>query len=70
MSSPALSALGGSEQQMHVVGHEGVGVDGATEAGSQFRKLIQVTPVVLLRIKAHGAIVAPLDDVPGDAGEA
>lgn len=56
---PRAVGLGGSEQQMHVVGHEGGGVDGATEAGSQFRKLMQVTPVVLLRKKKHTAQLLP-----------
>ena len=55
---------------MHVIGHEHVGVDGTTEALGQFSQEIQIEAIIVIREEAHRAVVAALDDVPGDAGEA
>jgi hypothetical protein len=52
-----------------VVGHQHVGVDGAAEFVGKLVEVVQVELVVLLGMEADRAIVAALDDVPGDAGE-
>ena len=50
---------------MHVIGHQHVGMDGATELGGEFLKGMQVELVILPGIATDRAIVAALDDVPG-----
>ena len=54
---------------MHVVGHEHIGVHGATKALGQLGEMIQIESVVFLSVEARRAIITALDDVPGDAGE-
>ena len=58
------------DQQMHVIGHEHIGRHGTTEAFGQFSQEIQIEAIIIIREEAHRAVVAALDDVPGDAGEA
>ncbi len=57
---------------MHVVGHQYVGMDGTAKLGSEFLQVMQVELEVFFGVKAHGTVVAALDDVPGNArdGEA
>jgi hypothetical protein len=45
-------------------------VDCATETAGQRIEMLQIEQVVLLGIKADGAVVAPLNDVPRNAGDA
>jgi hypothetical protein len=54
---------------MHMIGHQYVRVYGAAEGRCEFGQMIDVEVVVFLRVKAHRPIVAPLDDVPGNAGK-
>ena len=49
---------------MHVIGHQHVGMDGATELGGEFLKGMQVELLILPGIETDRAIVAALDDVP------
>jgi uncharacterized membrane protein len=51
---------------VHVVRHEDVGVDSAIEPVRHVAQCIEITAVVLLGVEAGGAVVAALDDVPGD----
>jgi hypothetical protein len=62
-----VAALG-REQQMHVIGHQHVGMHRAAETAREFAQMGQVEAVVLFGEEAHRTIVAPLDDVPGDPG--
>ena len=57
-------------KQMHVVGHQHVGANGASAAPRLLGQLVEVAPGVLLGVKAHCAIVTALNDVPRDAGNA
>jgi len=54
---------------VNVIGHQHVGVDAAVEAAGETGQFVQITSVVFLRAEAHAAVVASLDDVPGDAGD-
>ncbi len=54
---------------MHVIGHQHAGMDGATELGGEFLKVMQVERVILLGIETDRAMVAALDDVPRNAGD-
>ena len=57
------------EQQMYVVGHQHVGMDGATELVGELFDVLQVELVVLFAVETDRAVIATLDDVPGNAGE-
>jgi len=46
-----------------------IGVHGAAELVGKLFQVVQVELVVLFGMKADGAIVASLDDVPRNAGE-
>ena len=59
----------GCEQQMHVVGHQHVGVYRAAELVGKLFEVVKVKLVVLFAVETDGAIVAALDDVPGNAGK-
>jgi hypothetical protein len=52
-----------------MIGHQHIGMDGAAEALGLFGQVVEVAAVVFLSVKAHRAVVATLDDVPGDAGD-
>lgn len=70
--SRAVGALR-REQQMHVVGHEAIGVHRAFERGSQLAHMRKVARLVIAGNEAGAAVVAALDDVDrhlghGDAG--
>ena len=54
---------------MHMVGHQHVGVDGATELVGKLFEVVQVELIVLFAVETDGAVIAALDDVPGNAGE-
>ncbi len=54
---------------MYVVGHQHVGVDGAAKLGGEFLQIMQVELEVFFGVKAHGTVVAALDDVPRNAGD-
>ena len=54
---------------MHVIGHQYIGVQRAICFLQRFAEPMEVALVVLLREKARLAIVAPLDDVEGNAIE-
>lgn len=62
--------FGGGEQQVHVIGHEHVRVDGAAEALREFAQVVPVEEVVFLGEEAHATVVAALDDVQRDTGSA
>jgi hypothetical protein len=55
------------DQQVHVVGHQHVGVDGAAVLLSLFFQRVQIPPIVLLSVETGRAIIPALDDVPSDA---
>jgi hypothetical protein len=50
-----------------VVGHQHVGVNRASETPGELFESVQVKAVVLLRVETHRAVVAALNDVPGNA---
>ena len=54
---------------MKVIGHQHVSMDGAAELGGEFLQEMQVVLVVFFGIETCRAVVAALDDVPGDAGD-
>jgi hypothetical protein len=62
-----LSACWGRRQQVHMVGHQRVGVDGATPALRSLRQPAKIGPVVALGEKDGLAVMAALDDVRRDA---
>ena len=55
---------------MHVVGHQHVGENGAAKAPRLLGEIIEIAPVVFFGMEANGAVVAALNDVPGNAGDA
>jgi hypothetical protein len=60
----ANTGLGrGRHQQMHVVGHQHVGVNVALVSGCRGLKFLQIEAVVGIGAKYHVPIVAPLNDV-------
>lgn len=54
---------------MNVIGHQDVGMHGTAEAAGKLPKVMQIEPVVFFGEEANRAIIAPLDDVPGNAGK-
>ena len=58
----------GADQQVDVVGHEDVGVEGAMPIGSRFLKPVEVAVVVLLGKEAGLSVDATLDDMLRQAG--
>ena len=59
----------GGHQEVHVVGHEDVGVDGTAPIASRLFEPVEVAVVVLFSEKAGLAIDAALDDVQRGFGE-
>ena len=57
------------EQKVHVVGHEDVGMHRAVELLGEFFFGNANRTDSPVRSKTHGAIVAALNDVPGNAGD-
>ena len=57
------------EQQVYMIGHQHIGVHGAAELVGKLFQVLQVELVILFSMKADGAIVAALDDVPRNAGK-
>lgn len=57
------------DQQVHVVGHQDIGVDDTVLLQCGLAQVGQVTSVVGFGKEAGQAIIAALDDVPGDPGE-
>lgn len=64
----AIGALG-RQQQMHVVGHEAMGVDGAPSCARVCMQVMQVVPVIIRCKKASTPVVAPLDQMGGNASK-
>ena len=60
--------LGGSEQQVYMVGHEHIGMDDAIAHVAVFLEPFQITTIVFVGKKAGLAIVAALDDMQRDVG--
>ena len=54
---------------MHVICHQDVRVLRAVELPGHFPEMMQVECIVLVRIEARGAVVAPLDDMQGKASQ-
>jgi len=54
------------QQQMHVIGHEAVGMHRTAEAVGKLLQVVQIERVILFMEKTGAAIVAALDDVHGD----
>ena len=52
-----------------MVRHEHIGMYGASEPVGEFLEVVQVVLVVGFGMKADRAVIAALDDVPGNAGE-
>ena len=67
--SPGAVCFGWREQQVYVIGHQHIGVYGAAKLVGKLFQVVQVELVVLFGMKADGAIVAALNDVPSNAGE-
>lgn len=57
------------QQQVHVVGHQHVGVDGAAEAPGDVPQLVQIAHVVDGMEEARPAVVASLEDMLGKVGQ-
>src|SRR5690606_416036 len=57
------------QQQVHVVGHQHVGVHGAVQLQREVPQVIQVAMPVDVGEEAGLAVVAALDDVLGETGE-
>lgn len=57
------------QQQMRMIGHQHVGVYSATKFGGEFLKVMQVELAILLGIETNRAVIAALDNVPGDIGD-
>jgi len=57
------------EQQVHVVGHQHIGVDRARIARRQLAQVVQVAPVVVIGEEADAAVIPALDDVQRGAGD-
>jgi hypothetical protein len=51
------------EQQMHVIGHEAIGMHRAFECRGKVSKVAEVTRVVLVAEEAGATVVAALNDV-------
>ena len=58
------------EQQVHVVGHQDIGVDRAYVARRQLLQMVEIAAVVVIGKEAGAAIVPTLDDVQWGAGNA
>jgi hypothetical protein len=63
-------ALLGSDEQVHMVGHENVGVDRAVLAPAQFLEEREIENSIGVANEARAAVVAALDDMDGIAWDA
>ena len=54
---------------MSVVGHQHVGVDGATELVGKLFEIVQLELIILFAMETDRAVIAALEDVPVNAGE-
>ncbi len=54
---------------MYVAGQQHVGVNSTAKAPRLLGEIIESAPIVCLGVKAHGPVVAALNDVPRDAGD-
>jgi len=61
--------IGGGDEQVHVVGHQDIGVQGAMFFVQGFVKPVQVGVVVLFGEEARLAVVTALHDVQRDVVE-
>jgi transposase len=52
-----------------MVGHQDIGVDGAAELAGKPIEMEKVELIVFFSEETDGAVIAALDDVPGDAGD-
>ncbi len=57
----------GRDEQVNVIGHQDVGVQPAMVAPSGFFEIVEISPVVGVRVEARLTIIAPLDNVLRDA---
>lgn len=57
---------GSAEQQMHVIRHQAVGVDGAPGIVCRARQPVEIKQVIRLGIEAHRTVVAALDNMEGN----
>jgi len=69
LHEPGYAGLGlGADQQVNVVGHEDVGMNGAVPIGSRLFEPVEVAVVVLLGKEAGLSVDAALDNMLGQAG--
>ena len=52
-----------------MVGHQHVGVNGATELVGKLFKIVQLELIILCALETDRAVIAALEDVPVNAGE-
>ncbi len=56
-------------QQVHVIGHQHVGIDRAAILACRIKQAVEVEPVVFLGKEGGLPVIAPLDDVLGHVQE-
>lgn len=70
LHEPGYAVLGFRRyQQMNVVGHEHVGMNGAVPIGSRFLEPMEVAVIILLGEETGLSINAALDDMLGQSGQ-
>ena len=57
------------QQQMHVIRHQHIGMDGATGALRAQSQLVEIEKIVVIREETGLAVVAALDDVKRNIGK-
>jgi hypothetical protein len=56
-------------QEVDVIAHQDISMDGAIPAEGRFMQALQVEPAIHLAKEASGTVVPPLDDVKRSTGE-
>ena len=64
-----MRTLGGRHQQMHMVGHQHVGVDGHLVSLRRHGQIRQIVTIVGIGEETRLPVIAALDDMLGNAGE-
>jgi hypothetical protein len=65
----AASLIKGRQQQVHMVGHQAVRMQPAAHPRDEAAEMEQIKRSVAIGVKACGAVVTPMRDMDGDAGQ-
>ena len=58
------------QQQVDMMGHQHLSVNRAAEARGELSQFVEIAVVIFFCLETNRAVIATLDDMPGDAGQA